>query len=83
MSAERALSDDAIERNGGTLIRFLHTADWQIGTQFGQFEPDEAAHLAQARFDTVRRIAEEAAARKVDAVLVAATYSTCRPSRTR
>ncbi|CAD6518183.1 metallophosphoesterase family protein [Paraburkholderia metrosideri] len=53
------------------MIRFLHTADWQIGTQFGQFEPDEAAHLAQARFDTVRRIAEEAAARKVDAVLVA------------
>ncbi|RKT21991.1 DNA repair exonuclease SbcCD nuclease subunit [Paraburkholderia sp. RAU2J] len=53
------------------MIRFLHTADWQIGTQFGQFEPDEAAHLAQARFDTVRRIADEAAARKVDAVLVA------------
>jgi DNA repair exonuclease SbcCD nuclease subunit len=53
------------------VIRFLHTADWQIGTQFGQFEADEAAHLAQARFDTVRRIAEEAAARQVDAVLVA------------
>jgi nucleotide-binding universal stress UspA family protein len=53
------------------VIRFLHTADWQIGTQFGQFEPDEAAHLAQARLDTVRRIADEAAARKVDAVLVA------------
>jgi DNA repair exonuclease SbcCD nuclease subunit len=53
------------------VIRFLHTADWQIGTQFGQFEPDEAAHLAEARFETVRRIAAEAAARKVDAVLVA------------
>lgn len=53
------------------MIRFLHTADWQIGTQFGQFEPDEAAHLAEARFDTVRRIAREARARHVDAVLVA------------
>ncbi|WNC94186.1 metallophosphoesterase [Paraburkholderia sp. FT54] len=53
------------------MIRFLHTADWQIGTQFGQFEPDEAAHLAEARFETVRRIAAEAAARNVDAVLVA------------
>lgn len=53
------------------MIRFLHTADWQIGTQFGQFEADEAAHLAQARFDTVRRIAATAAARNVDAVLVA------------
>jgi 3',5'-cyclic AMP phosphodiesterase CpdA len=53
------------------VIRFLHTADWQIGTQFGQFEPDEAAHLSQARIDTVRRIADEATARSVDAVLVA------------
>ncbi|MFM0736139.1 metallophosphoesterase [Paraburkholderia xenovorans] len=53
------------------MIRFLHTADWQIGTQFGQFDADEAAHLAEARFETVRRIAAEAAARNVDAVLVA------------
>jgi DNA repair exonuclease SbcCD nuclease subunit len=53
------------------MIRFLHTADWQIGTQFGQFDAEEAAHLAEARFETVRRIAGEAAARRVDAVLVA------------
>ena len=53
------------------MIRFLHTADWQIGTQFGQFDAEEAAHLAEARFETVRRIASEAAARRVDAVLVA------------
>jgi DNA repair exonuclease SbcCD nuclease subunit len=53
------------------MIRFLHTADWQIGTQFGQFDAEEAAHLAEARFETVRRIASEAAGRRVDAVLVA------------
>ncbi len=53
------------------MIRFLHSADWQIGTQFGQFEADEAAHLAEARFDTVRKIAAEATQRGVDAVLVA------------
>ena len=53
------------------MIRFLHTADWQIGTQFGQFDAEEAAHLAEARFETVRRIASEAAERRVDAVLVA------------
>ncbi|HZZ13073.1 MAG TPA: DNA repair exonuclease [Paraburkholderia sp.] len=53
------------------MIRFLHTADWQIGTQFGQFEADEAAHLAQARVETVRRLAQEAASRQVDAVFVA------------
>lgn len=53
------------------MIRFLHTADWQIGTQFGQFEADEAAHLTEARYETVRRIAAEAVARHVDMVLVA------------
>ncbi|MGF6727104.1 DNA repair exonuclease SbcCD nuclease subunit [Paraburkholderia sp. GAS41] len=53
------------------MTRFLHTADWQIGTQFGQFDAEEAAHLAEARFETVRRIATEAATRRVDAVLVA------------
>jgi DNA repair exonuclease SbcCD nuclease subunit len=52
-------------------MRFLHTADWQIGTQFGQFTADEAAHLTEARFETVRRIAALAAERNVDAVLVA------------
>jgi DNA repair exonuclease SbcCD nuclease subunit len=52
-------------------MRFLHTADWQIGTQFGQFAADEAAHLTEARFETVRRIAALAAERNVDAVLVA------------
>ncbi|MBC8737146.1 DNA repair exonuclease [Paraburkholderia sp. UCT31] len=53
------------------MFSFLHSADWQIGTQFGQFEPEEAAHLAEARFETVRRIAALATERQVDAVLVA------------
>jgi DNA repair exonuclease SbcCD nuclease subunit len=53
------------------LISLLHTADWQIGTQFGQFEPEHAALLGDARFETVRRIAALATEREVDAVLVA------------
>ena len=53
------------------MIRFLHTADWQIGTQFGQFGPEEAAHLTEARFEAVRRIATLATERNVNAVLVA------------
>jgi len=53
------------------LTRFLHTADWQIGRQYGQFELDDAAVLAEARFDAVARIAALAAERRVDAVLVA------------
>ncbi len=52
-------------------MRFLHTADWQIGTQFGQFTAEEATHLTEARFETVRRIVSLATQRKFDAVLVA------------
>ncbi|WP_153101261.1 metallophosphoesterase family protein [Paraburkholderia hayleyella] len=52
-------------------MRFLHTADWQIGTQFGGFSAEEAVHLTEARFDTVREIARLATQRQVDAVLVA------------
>ncbi len=52
-------------------MKFLHTADWQIGSQFGQFTPEEAAHLTEARFETVRRIASLATERGMDAVLVA------------
>jgi hypothetical protein len=37
--------------------RFLHTADWQIGRVFSQFEPDDAAALFEARFAVVERLA--------------------------
>lgn len=50
---------------------FLHTADWQIGKLFGQFDADEAALLAEERFAAVERIAALATAHAVDAVLVA------------
>jgi len=35
------------------LISVLHTADWQIGRVFAQFEPDNAAALFEARFAVV------------------------------
>jgi DNA repair exonuclease SbcCD nuclease subunit len=53
------------------LIRLLHTADWQIGKCHGQFEADEAALLAEARFNTVERLAALAQERRVHLVLVA------------
>lgn len=53
------------------VIRFLHTADWQIGKCYGQFEADEAALLAEARFNAVERIAALAVAHQVHLVLVA------------
>ncbi len=53
------------------MISFLHTADWQIGRVFSQFEPDDAAALFEARFKAVERLAALATERQVDAVLVA------------
>lgn len=53
------------------MIRLLHTADWQIGKCYGQFEPDEAALLAEARFNTIERLATLAHEEQVHMVLVA------------
>lgn len=59
----------------GHPVKFLHTADWQLGKTFG-FEAnddgrDPAGALAQARFDAVARIARLAVEHDVAAVLVA------------
>ena len=51
--------------------RFIHTADWQIGKQFGQFEKSEAAFLTDQRINTVAAIGELASRQQADAVLVA------------
>lgn len=53
------------------MISLLHTADWQIGRVFSQFEPDDAAALFEARFKAVERLAAVACERGVDAVVVA------------
>ena len=53
------------------MISFLHTADWQIGKGFPQFEQDDAAALVEARIQVVERLATIAQERHADAVLVA------------
>jgi len=53
------------------MARFLHTADWQIGRQYGQIAVDDAVTLAETRFGAIERLAQLAAEHKVDAVLVA------------
>lgn len=67
----RFSADTNRSRPGHILIKLLHTADWQIGKLFGQFEPDEAALLAEARFQAVERLARLATERRADLVLVA------------
>lgn len=51
--------------------RVLHTADWQIGRQYGQFDSEDAVALTEARFAAVERLAQLASDAQVDAVLVA------------
>ncbi|MGO4801612.1 exonuclease SbcCD subunit D [Pseudomonas sp. W22_MBD1_FP4] len=53
------------------MLRILHTADWQIGRQYGRFAPEDAAALAEARLSTIERIAALANHEQVQAVLVA------------
>ena len=52
-------------------LKLLHSADWQIGRIYSQFEPDDAAALFEARFLAVERLATLAIEHSVDAVLVA------------
>jgi DNA repair exonuclease SbcCD nuclease subunit len=52
-------------------MKFIHTADWQLGLKLRYVTGDSGAEARLRRFDAVRRIAEIAKDRKVHAVLVA------------
>ena len=53
------------------MFRFIHTADWQLGRVFDQFEPELAAQLREARLAVIDRIADAARAHGAAHVLVA------------
>jgi DNA repair exonuclease SbcCD nuclease subunit len=52
-------------------LRFLHTADWQLGLKLAFVAGDAGAVARFQRFEVVRRIAQLAKERAVDAVVVA------------
>ncbi len=52
-------------------MRFIHTADWQLGLKLRYVEPEKAAQLRLLRFQTVRAIADIARTNRADFVLVA------------
>ena len=52
-------------------VRLLQTGDWHLGCPFRQIPGDAGAGLRERRLQVVREIAALAAARAVDAVLVA------------
>ena len=53
------------------MLRLIHTADWQIGREYGQFAPDDAAAMAAARLTSVTRIGALATELQADAIVVA------------
>jgi DNA repair exonuclease SbcCD nuclease subunit len=53
------------------VVRFIHTADWQLGLKLRYLQPERAAQLRLIRFQTVRAIAAVARDRHADFVLVA------------
>lgn len=53
------------------MIKFLHTADWQIGKSFAYIDKDQEVFLRTQRIETVRKIGKIASDNKVDFVLVA------------
>ncbi len=52
---------------GATII---HTADWQLGTQFASIPGDDGAALREQRIATVEAVARLAQERQADAILV-------------
>ena len=53
-------------------VKFIHTADWQIGKNFDRIENDaKRERLRRVRIDTVARVGELARDKRADFVLVA------------
>lgn len=52
-------------------MKFLHSADWQLGKPFGRFEADVRAALTEARFDVIDTLGKAAADHGVQHILVA------------
>lgn len=52
-------------------MKFLHTADWQLGKPFARFDPEVRAALTEARFDAIDTIGKAATQNDAAHVLVA------------
>lgn len=52
-------------------MKFLHSADWQLGKPYGRFEPNIRAALSEARFDAIDTLGKAASERGIAHILVA------------
>ena len=55
----------------GSMIRFLHVADFHLGLRITRFDEDACGRMAEARFTALRKVRTEAARLNVDFILVA------------
>jgi DNA repair exonuclease SbcCD nuclease subunit len=53
------------------MVRFLHTADWQLGMSRASLSPEARPRFVQARFDAVRRLGAVAAEHGCEFIVVA------------
>lgn len=53
------------------MLKLLHTADWHVGKQFGQFDEEVSKKLARDRVSVIEQILGRARQYNVDAVLCA------------
>lgn len=54
-----------------TLMKFIHSADWQLGKPYARFSPEVRAALTEARFDAIDTLGRLAAEQGASHVLVA------------
>jgi len=52
-------------------VRFIHTADWQLGKPFGRFDDGLSGRLSAQRQDVIARIGEAARTHKAPNIIVA------------
>lgn len=52
-------------------MRFIHSADWQLGKPFGRFDSETRSALTEARYDAIDAIGKAASASSVKHIVVA------------
>lgn len=56
---------------GGDILKFIHSADWQLGKPFGRFDSEVRAGLSEARFDAIDTLGRIAVDHGAEHVVVA------------
>jgi len=62
---------DGILRQGRRILKFIHSADWQLGKPYRHFQPEIRAGLSEARFDAIDALGLAAAEHGAQHVVVA------------